>query len=462
MLSSFLIQLQLFKKFVALFTALLMSLGLMPGKSLPKDGIKADAIMSFTNNTAGSAAGLVSITANYDGDYQVYWGDANGKKLTTFAASGRTLLYSEFADITVSNGTGEETMNDFLAIPPQAETILLYYGDTLLDTDDVPQNKKAAVSKPTYSFGSLSDVHFNRYDSTGGDDSDISYPRALNLLDEMGVSLVALAGDLSNKGEASSYESFRKYNDEHEFPVYTCRGNHDCKSKFTYEAWSANVNVGIFDGEELPEGVLARSDNGFDFVYSGRETHGDIFIFLSQCRDTYLPGVSILEQEQLDWLQTQLETYKKKRVYLYFHTFLSAYQGDLWMGEGNIINDYGYFYPLAYVRGNSDEEQFRELMKQYHNVVYFNGHSHWAYSMQRYNSGLNITDYNGRFATMIHISSVGAPRTTDLLHPFQTSNPAKMSEGLYIAVFPHYILSYAMDFVNNKILAYATYRVAKW
>ena len=32
---------------------------------------------------------------------------------------------------------------------------------------------------------------------------------------------------------------------------------------------------------------------------------------------------------------------------------------------------------------------------------------------------------------------------------------------VYIAVFPGYVMTYAMDFVNNTILAYATYRIAR-
>ncbi|HBL41512.1 MAG TPA: hypothetical protein DDY98_08145 [Ruminococcaceae bacterium] len=457
---SLLFRVEVLKKVFAFLTALLMSVGIDISLPIPSGGIQADAVMSYTNNTAGSAAGMISVESNYDGEYEVYWGNEKGEKLTTTNSKQETVYYSEFADVTVSNGKGEKTMNAFLAIPPYAETILLYYGDTLLDTDEVPENKQADTSAPTYTFGCLSDIHFNRYDSTGGDDSDISYPRALNFLDNMGVSLVALSGDLSANGEAEAYESFRKYNEQHSFPVYTCRGNHDCRSKFTYEAWKTNVNVGVFN-EQAPAGVLARSDNGFDFVYSGKETNGDIFIFLSQSRNRYLPGINILEQSQLDWLKTQLETYKDKRVYLYFHSFLNSNQGNWLMSEGNIVNDYGFFYPLPYFKGNSDERQFRALLSTYKNVVFFNGHSHWAYSMEKYNKDLNICNYDGTTATMVHISSVGAPRTTDLLHPFQTSNPATMSEGIYVTAYPNYIVTNAVDFVNGEILAYATYRIAR-
>ncbi len=451
---------EIFKKVYAFLTALLMSVGINPKLPLPSGGIKADAVMSYTNAIPGSAAGMVSIESNYDGEYEVYWGNEKGEKLSTTNQKQETVYYSEFADITVSGGRGEKTMNAFLAIPPYAETILLYYGDTLLDTDEVPEEKQADTSAPAYTFGCLSDVHFNRYSAEGGDATDLSYPRALNFLDDMGVSLVALSGDLSTKGEAEAFESFHRYNAQHSFPVYTCRGNHDCKSKFSYDAWKANVNIGVFDNE-APAGVLNRSDNGFDFVYSGSETKGDVFIFLSQCRSNYLAGVSILEQSQLDWLKTQLETYKDKRVFLYFHTFLNSSNGNWFMGEGNIVNDYALFYPLPYFKGNTDEKQFRALLSAYKNVVFFNGHSHWAYEMEKYNKDLNITNYDGTTATMVHISSVGAPRTTDLLHPFMTSNPASMSEGIYVTAYPDYIVTNAVDFVSGEILAYAAYRIAR-
>lgn len=36
---------------------------------------------------------------------------------------------------------------------------------------------------------------------------------------------------------------------------------------------------------------------------------------------------------------------------------------------------------------------------------------YWAYEMQSYNPRINITDYDGTTVTMVHISSVAAPRT---------------------------------------------------
>lgn len=448
------------QKIISVIVALLVSLGIYPAPQPPADGIKADAVYSFANDESGSAAGKITVSADYDATYSLYWGDADSVKLTASSLSGKTVAYTQFTDVTVSGGEGETELNPFLAIPDGAKTVLLYYGEQQLDSDPIPAGKIPDYGEATYSFGSLSNVHFNRYSTSGGDDSEISYPRALDFLKDMGVTIVGVAGDLSKSGEAASYESFGRINSGYDFPVFSCKGNHDCKSKFSYDAWNANVNPGVFT-ESGRSGVLSKADNGYDFVYGGSETNGDIFIFLSQISDKYAPFVRLLTDEQLDWLAEQLETYKDRRVYLYFHTFLNAPDGNPLLGEGNLINDYGFFYTLPYFKGNTDEKRFRELLTEYKNVIWFNGHSHWAYRLEKYNPSLNITDYDGTTATMVHVSSVAAPRTTGLTEPFQTSNPLKMSEGLYNTVYDDFIITNACDFVSGSILAYAVYKIDK-
>lgn len=448
------------QKIVSIIIALLMATGLFPSLNPPSGGINADAEYVFENNEPGSAAGTLTVQSNFDATYSLFWGDADSKKLTAIAPGGGKVSYTEFAEVAVSGGAGETKLNPFLAIPDGAETVLLYYGDRLLDDDAIPSEKILDYGEASYSFGSLSDVHFNRYFTSGGDDSEISYPRALNFLNEMGVSIVGVAGDLSNNGEAASYEAFNRVNSEFDFPVFSCKGNHDCKSEFSYDAWNANVNPGVFTNSGR-RGVLAKSSNGYDFVYSGDETNGDVFIFLSQISDKYAPLTPLLSDDQLDWLAFQLEAYKNRRVYLYFHTFLNAPTGNPLLGEGNLVNDYGLFYTLPYFMGNSDEVRFRELLTEYKNVIWFNGHSHWAYKLECYNPSLNITDYDGTTATMVHVSSTGAPRTTGITEPVQKSNPLEMSEGLYNTVYDDFIITNACDFVSGSILAYAVYKINK-
>ena len=129
------------------------------------------------------------------------------------------------------------------------------------------------------------------------------------------------------------------------------------------------------------------------------------------------------------------------------------------MCEGNIINPLGATYTLTYVKGNKDEKRFKQLLAEYKNVVFFNGHSHWSYDMQKYNRELNISDYDGKYAPMVHVSSVAAPRTVTDTSLVQKSNPGYMSEGLYMTVYNDMLLIRAVDFISGEFLAYATYIV---
>ena len=453
----------IFSRIIAWITAILFSLGVRVGPVVPPENVRPDSVqatVAFSNDTAGSAAGTVTLTAQADGTYDLYWGDAQGEKLTSHAAD-RDVPYTEFATVTVKGGTGETALYDFLAIPAGAQSVLVYGGDTLAGSYALPQNKLQSDAV-TYSFGALSDVHFNRYNKSGtGDDACITFPAALDFFEDYGVTMVAMSGDLSKNGEKDSYEKFNRIASQYDFPVFSCKGNHDCRWEYTLENWQKYINPGVY-GEEKREGVLAVADNGLDFVFRGEQTHGDVFIFFSQTGNQYLlPTSRIVTDAQLDWLAEQLETYKNERVYLFFHTFLNAPSGNPLMGEGNLVTRSLSFYPLFFAPCSKDERAFRSLLETYKNVTFFNGHSHWAHYLQSVNPQLNVTDYDGTTATMVHISSVTAPRISSNTTLLWSSAAMQRSEGYLVTVYPdHYVLT-ACDFLQNEMLAYATYTVTK-
>lgn len=442
-------------KFISIITSILMLLGLPAGSLGNGDGNAAgDMTVSFADETPGSMAGSVKVKATVDGEYDIYWGDAEGGDLTA-NVNGKTVGYSEFATVEVRFGSGELEFNDFLAIPEGAETMVLKKGDKVLETETIPENKRLDYGTQKYAFGALSDVHFNRYSALSDDDTVVSFPRALNYLKDWGVSVVGISGDLSLNGELDSYEKYNSVVSQYDFPVYTCKGNHDCRKYYTLSNWQKNVNKDIY-GASKPAGILDVSSNGLDFVY---ECNGDIFIFFSQVSNTYMLGVQLVTDGQLDWLEKQFAAYKDRNVYLFFHTFLGSDGIPTNMCEGNIINPLGATYTLTYVKGNKDEKRFKQLLSEYKNVVFFNGHSHWSYDMQKYNKNLNISDYDGKYAPMVHVSSVAAPRTVTDTSLVQKSNPGYMSEGLYMTVYNDMLLIRAVDFISGEFLAYATYIV---
>lgn len=431
--------------------------------SLPMFLKGAEIEYDFANEKTGSAAGTVTVSAKLGGKYDLYWGSDEDSKLSV-EVRGMDAYYSEFAEVTVKNGEGSKEIYGFTAIPDGAETVLAYKGKILVGSMDIPDAKKPDRGEREYAFGALSDVHFKRYNnSLTGDDALLTFPNALNFLEGCGVSLVGLSGDLSVHGEEYSFKNFNAVASQYDFPVYTCTGNHDVDNEFSLTNWQKYINIGVY-GEEKADGVEAVAENGLDFVYIPDDANGDVFVFLSQYQWDYNEATSrILKDEQLDWLEIQLEKYADKTVYLFFHTFLnSPVEGeDPRMGEGNLVNNAGHAYDLPFTEGCPDEVRFENLMNEYENVVFFNGHSHWAYDMQELNPQLNITDYNGEFATMVHLSSVSSPRRTTANIADTTEHAMRSSEGMLVEVYENEIVFTAIDFLRGEMLAYATYTAEK-
>ncbi len=446
---------KIFAMLLSALLGLLSSLGLLPQSS----DYYVETTVEYHNEEAGNADALITLSATQDGVYTFYWGNEKGKKLQK-TVDGKTFDYSRFAEIEVLLGEGSTDLPDYTAIPDGAAYILVYRDDILLDRFAIEEHKLPRAEEVTYSFGVISDLHFNRYDmEDGADVAEKTFARALQFFDGFAVSIVAMPGDISTDGEVEAFQTFNRIASEFDFPVYTCTGNHDLHEKYKLENWQAYMNAGVY-GTEKKDGVLTVSDNGLDFVYSADDTAGDVYIFLSQTSNNYgMLFNALLTDAQLDWLAEQLETYKENRVYLFFHTFLNAPSGNPLMGAGNLVNDLGWSYPLFYTPGASDEVRFRNLLREYDNVVFFSGHSHWAYHMQSLNEHLNVADYDEGGATYVHVSSVSSPRTTDGFQILWSGNDPGMSEGYLAEVYEDHILLYGCDFVNGELLAYALYQI---
>lgn len=456
----------MFTKFAVWFFTLLMPLTVMfNGISIEIPGTEnsVEIVYDFDNEKAGSASGTVTLNASLGGDYEIYWGTEDNEKLSV-DLDGYTVYYSELAEINVKGGSGSKDIHEFTAIPEGAETVLAYKAGVKVGTYEIPDAKLADNGKKLYTFGALSDVHFNRYNfSLTGDDACLTFPNALNFLEKMGVSVVGISGDISADGERDAFEKFNRITSAYDFPVYTCTGNHDVSDDFTLANWQELMNTGVY-GETKKDGVKAVAENGLDFVYAPEEANGDVFIFLSQYRWDYNSSESrILTDEQLNWLEAQFETYKDTTVYLFFHTFLNnPVEGENpAMGEGNLENNKGHSYDLPFTEGCPDEVRFEEMMDKYENVIFFNGHSHWAYDMQELNPNLNIADYGGEYATMIHVSSVSSPRRTKANLDDTTEHYMRSSEGMVATVYEDCIVFTACEFLKGELLSYATYTVEK-
>ncbi len=449
------------KKLMAAILAFLVStfnitIGL-PGFS---DEKLSRTTIEYLNSDAGSADAVITVETTTDGEYKAYWADEDFEKLT-FSLGETEIEYSEFATVNTYFGEGSIDLPDYTAIPSGAKNILITLDGEVLETIAIPTEKISERGEKIYSFGSISDLHFNRYELESGDDvAETTFDRALTFFDNAGVTLVAMPGDISTDGEKEAFEAFNTISSKYDFPVYTTTGNHDLHAKYEKENWLKYMNTGAY-GEERSEQIINVADNGMDFVYK-EAVSGDIFIFLNQTSNNYgLLWNALLEDSQLDWLQSQLEEHTDNTVYLFFHTFLNSAKGNPFMGTGNLQNKLGWAYPLYYTVGANDEVRLRELLREYDNVTFFNGHSHWAYHMQAQNPNLNISKNGENGATFVHVSSVSSPRVSADYQILWSGTDPEMSEGYLVEVYENTVVLYGIDFVNGRVLAYATYQSEK-
>ncbi len=429
----------------------------LPGFS---DSRVTETSIQYLNEEKGSMDAVITVKTTTDGEYKFYWADENGDMLT-FEIGDREIPFSEFASVTTYFGEGSLDLPDYTTIPNGAKNIVVTCGDETVEIIAIPAEKIADRGEKTYSFGSISDLHFNRYFYEDGSDvAETSFAVALDFFDEADVSLVAMPGDIAYDGELESFMSFNEISSQYDFPVYTTTGNHDIRKQYEKENWLAYMNPGAY-GETRDENVVTVADNGMDFVYV-EPVSGDVFIFLCQSSNNYsIPFNSLLQPEQLDWLEAQLNEYEDDDVYLFFHTFLGSKTDGLFTSTGNVQNYAGWAYPLVYTPYANDEARLRNILRENENVTFFNGHSHWAYHMQSLNPNLNISKNGEDGATYVHVSSVSCPRTTGDFQIFWTGNDGAMSEGYLVEVYEDSMVLYGVDFINGQILAYATYENVK-
>lgn len=403
----------------------------------------------FANDNPGSAYGTITFASDEAGEYSFYWGDSEGQKLkyngTEYSELGKSTTTSDNLTATY------KIISPYTAIPEGAKELQVYNAnDEKISSYDIPESKQFAGGQMLYKFGIMGDVHYNRYSDFSEDDAVPAFNDALKFMDNQGIDFVGMTGDLSNTGEENAYTKFNTaINQYPNMTVYTCMGNHDLST----EKFLKTVNI----KKNSDKNVREINDNGLDFVY---EKNGDIFIIFNQVHRSYNSKTgSLVDREQLNWLEKTLNTYAGKNVYIFFHTYFAKENGDVITAVGNLQNPGGYKYPLTYTFGNYDENRFRQLLNKYPNVTLFSGHSHWAYDQQKYNPNLNIgnikDDNSG--ATLVHISSVGAARTIEPEAAERVENNGIKSEGMVAFKYNNATVYTGVDLKNGKYLAYATY-----
>ncbi|MBP3494788.1 MAG: metallophosphoesterase [Clostridia bacterium] len=369
---------------------------------------------------------VASFKENTSGVFSLYYADNDGNKLG---------YYTAIKSAQIDNANKSIIVED-LIIPNKCAQILVEENSTSVCLAKIPEEY---LGKKGYTFSALSDPHFNKGNY---------FVTALDFLDGLEIDFVGVAGDVTGNGELSYMQKFNNAIKDRKYPVYTVGGNHDTPA-LSNGAWIENMNTDITTNLE----VVDIAKNGIDFVYKPTKMAGDVFVFLTQTSWSYPESpkgdeYTILTREQLEWLSGALEEYKDTTVYLFFHTLLSAPDGTQASAVGNLVTPSGYSYDLPYSYGAADEVELRGLLKKYKNVIYFSGHSHWMFELEKYNSNLNVSNFDGEYAYMVHVPSVCEPRSIDE-DGNRISKTGVYSEGWILDVYDDIIVLTPVDFLGE-------------
>ena len=139
-----------------------------------------------------------------------------------------------------------------------------------------------------YSFGALSDVHYQE------DTAPEDFQRALTYLNETeDVAFTCICGDLTNNGTAAELTAYKNAVDTYspDTPVYAIMGNHD---------WRGGLANSIANYTGHP-------------TYYSIEHGNDVFIFVGIINDW---TTDVLSTEELQWLYETLEANRNKRCFI--------------------------------------------------------------------------------------------------------------------------------------------------
>ncbi len=283
------------------------------------------------------------------------------------------------------------------------------------------------VGEKLYSFGALSDVHIG-YESAVGD-----FQRALAYLTD--VDFICICGDLTGDGSDAQLAQYKALADGASVPVYAIAGNH--------EGMAANV-----------EGRIA-SYTGHPLYYSFE--HGnDVFIMLGTLGGESYSNSVVFANGELQWLRETLEANRNKRCFVFQHIFAGvAYATSSGYVTEAVCGNAGGLYTNWCWHDTAECQEFERLMKEYPNVIWFHGHSHLRYALQK--RGQLYANYSeAEGYKEVHIPSLAAPRADDDGDGKAESNYAG-SEGCVVDVYEKGIHLRGRDFVAGAFLPIASY-----
>lgn len=341
-------------------------------------------------------------------------------------ANGPLANFEEICELTVTDPTVPVSYNGLIPenCAPLNATMIGVYNESGEKVGEIGLGGLAVnMGTKQYSFGAISDVHL------GYNTSEEDFARALTYFsNEEKVSFVGISGDLTAEATDEQYQLYKDIVEQYAtIPVYEITGNHDTESY-------RGSNVSSFISEYIGNPIYYSFEHG-----------GDLFIMLGieqEKRGAMLPEGS------MQWLYETLESNRDKRCFIFVHPYINNSSGD--------PSDLYGFDMWAY----EEEEMFMSLLDHYSNVTLFHGHSHIEFALQNVAPETNIDTAHGY--NSIHIPSISVPRTGEIGsgESVMFNYLTEESEGYVVDVYQNGIILRGRDFVGEKFLPIAHYKLS--
>ena len=274
-----------------------------------------------------------------------------------------------------------------------------------------------ALENSQYSFGVMSDIHVPSDETSdtvyGSKYQGITkFTNVINRLKDTDIDFLCATGDLTTYGNDTQYTNVVNILNNLNKPFYSCNGNHD----MTYND-ANDTKWSTYFGDNM------------NYVFT---KNNDVFIFMNLT--TSGTTIDTPYTTNVDWLETQLNNYKNKRVFLFMHLPLTGYAG-LKTSEKYGFSD-----------GSTEDERILSLLKQHLNVHCFSGHTHYTFALQEDYPDIIVAKLDYYNISLIHVPSLTQPRN-------------KAGNMTDLSVSNQHLEMFKVDVYKNKIILHA-YNVA--
>lgn len=358
------------------------------------------------------------------------------------------------------------TYNKFIPMnksPKGAEYISVFDSDHNL-VGEIPLGSltnPATEDEPIYKFGLLSDIHVDSTDYnyselmntySFSDEGEGDFRRALTWLTTRdNVDMICACGDMSQNGTTSEFAMPQAVINEvlptsKNIPFYTCTGNHDVKTA----GGNGFGNYFLRNLETTWNGMTNfQRSSAFNESFCFDKQCGDKtdhFIFFSMYSYSLGSSASPYLDTDITWLSNKLSTWRNDRVFIFTHLFFPDYAGNL-----GRINGQGGIYPSGNWLGGTQLTTLTNLLNTYKNAIWFSGHSHWKWDLQKYQNNVNVERIGSDGAWTVHVPSCALPIDSDYSTTNQqTANSRREkpleSQGSVVYVYSDRIEIRGIDF----------------